>query len=214
MAAISQDRHWSLQDAEAIARENPYTFWKPSAALIAQLKPGDCAKLVFGLIDPGPDDPNAERMWVQITERDGDRFIGRLDNQPYYIRDLLRGATIVFQPRHVIDASIPDPVPDPTLKWQPRCFVTNRILREGAKVGYFYREAPDNSEDSGWRFMSGDETQTYMEDASNSQFVSLGAVLRHDDRMVTLLDLAAPIAFGWNEDVGDFIETALPPTLP
>ena len=37
------------------------------------------------------------------------------------------------------------------------CFATDRITVDGKKVGYMYREDPDEDVDSGWRFMAGDE---------------------------------------------------------
>lgn len=38
------------------------------------------------------------------------------------------------------------------------CLATNRIMVEGCKVGYCYREKPDDDWDSGWRFTAGDES--------------------------------------------------------
>ena len=38
------------------------------------------------------------------------------------------------------------------------CIVSDRITKEGFKVGYMYREAPDeDNPDSGWRFLAGNE---------------------------------------------------------
>jgi hypothetical protein len=39
------------------------------------------------------------------------------------------------------------------------CFATDEIMVRGRRVGYAYREAPDYAEDSGWRFMAGDESR-------------------------------------------------------
>ena len=39
------------------------------------------------------------------------------------------------------------------------CFASDRITVDGMKVGYLYREPPDNSDDSGWRFFAGDESE-------------------------------------------------------
>ena len=44
------------------------------------------------------------------------------------------------------------------------CLATNRIMVEGCKVGYCYREKPDDDWDSGWHFTAGDESQPYMDD--------------------------------------------------
>ena len=210
MAEPIQQSGWGLRDAAAIARLHPYTFWKPSDELVTLLKPGDSVKLIFELTAPGEDEPAGERMWVEIIERNETGFLGRLDNHPRYISDLPLGSVIAFEAMHIIDSSIDDPVPDPTLKWQPRCVVTNRILKDGQQVGFFYRGEPYRPQDSGWRFMCGDENQDYMDDARNLQVVSLGAVLRQDDRMVDLLHHPAPIAFEWDESSARFIPAAMP----
>jgi len=44
------------------------------------------------------------------------------------------------------------------------CFASDRILVDGCKVGYMYRENPDFPEDGGWRFLSGDESGDYLDD--------------------------------------------------
>lgn len=80
-------------------------------------------------------------------------------------------------------------------KYSKRCYVTNRILRDGRRVGYLYREAPDRDGDSGWRFMANDESQDYMDNADNHAYVSLGAVLGLDDSFRELLDAAAGSAY-------------------
>jgi hypothetical protein len=143
---------WKLDDARPRALANPHTFYKPSDEVISQLKPGDLAKLIFLLENPGSDEPEAERMWVVITDREVDRFSGLLDNDPSYIRDLAYKAPVVFEAKHIIDTSLTDPVPDPTEKWWGRCFASRVVVARQAKIGYFYRESPDRDDDSGWRF--------------------------------------------------------------
>ena len=181
-----------------------HTFWKPSDQLVALLNPGDHVKLIFELTAPGDGEPSGERMWVLITERNQNDFVGRLDNEPRYIRDLPLGSMISFTAAHIIDSSVKDPIPDPTLKWQSRCFASNRILKDSAKIGFFYREEADEPRDSGWRFLCGDETGEYMDDTRNAQYVSLGAVLHCDDRIVDLLDQPAPIAYEWDDRTQQF----------
>jgi hypothetical protein len=70
---------------------------------IARLRPGDLAKLVFliePIVNPGP---AGERMWVEVTTSSGDRYVGRLENQPAYLVDLAVGDEIRFDRRHVLD---------------------------------------------------------------------------------------------------------------
>ena len=84
-------------------------------------------------------------------------------------------------------------------RYLPRCFVTSRVLRDGERIGYLYREEPDEGGDSGWRIMAGDESDAYMDDADNTAYVSLGAVLNCDDSILPLLDAPVGSAFGRDE---------------
>ena len=128
-----------------------------------------------------------------------------MDNEPAYIKDLKYNDPIEFSVCHIIDTDLDDPVPSITDKYIKRCFVTNNILYDGQKVGYLYREEPDNEDDSGWRFTTGNETDEYMDDSNNSSCVSIGAVLREDDDFLPLLEREAGVAFE-KDDNGNFIE--------
>lgn len=200
-----QNRSWRLEDAQKIADEFPYTFHKPSKEVVSLLSAGNQAKLIFEFESDDPEAPSAERMWVEITDVKNGIFSGYLDNDPAYIKDLKYKDTLEFRECHVIDTDVSDPVPSITDKYIKRCFVTNNILNEGRPVGYLYREAPDNDDDSGWRFTAGDETDEYMEDSDNSSYVSLGAVLREDDSCLPLLEREEGVAFA-RDDKGNFIE--------
>lgn len=200
-----QNRSWKLEDAQKLADEFPYTFHKPSKEVVSQLKAENQAKLIFEFESDNPEAPQAERMWVEITEVKNGVFSGYLDNEPAYIKDLTHKDPIEFRECHIIDTDLDDPVPSITDKYIKRCFVTNNILYEGRQVGYLYREEPDYDDDSGWRFTAGDETDEYMEDSDNSSYVSLGAVLREDDSCLELLDREAGVAFA-KDDKGNFVE--------
>ena len=39
--------------------------------------------------------------------------------------------------------------------------VSAKIFRDGMKVGYMYREQPEEDEDSGWHFLSGTEDDDF-----------------------------------------------------
>lgn len=203
---------WQLEDAATIAAANPYTFYRPSTEAIALLRPGDLVKLIFMFESQNPEAPRAERMWVRITHLEENRFRGELDNDPLYIGDLKYGDPVEFEARHVIQASVDDPRPDPTAPYWPRCFVTHRVLRNAAPAGYLYREPPEHEDDSGWRITAGDETDDYMDNASNSAYVSLGAVLSKDDSFRDLLATPPPCAFVRNSETGRFEPTDPPPS--
>lgn len=200
---------WYLDDAAAIAASAPYTFYKPPAEVIGTVRPGELVKLVFCFESDDASMPRAERMWVIVDTVDGEGgFTGRLDNQPRYIRDLDAGTHIAFRDIHIIN-TCHDEHDNLVEKYIARCFVTQRILRDGDKVGYLYRESPDHEDDSGWRLMAGDESQEYMDDTDNVAYVSLGSVLNHDDSFVHLLDAEAGAAFERSDDGNDFVK--LPP---
>lgn len=186
---------WRLDDADAIAAAHKYTFFKPPPEAIAQVRPGEVVKLIFVFDADDPDAPHAERMWVLVdTVEPGGHFTGRLDNTPRWIQDLKPGDPVVFDASHIISTQH-DSDDNLVERYIKRCFVTHRILKDGAKAGYLYREAPDNEQDSGWRITANDESDAYMEDTDNSAFVSLGAVLSRDDSFVHLLDAPEGTAF-------------------
>lgn len=186
---------WYLEDAAAIAAANPYTFYKPDAQVIAKVTVGEIVKLIFCFESDDPEAPRAERMWVVVESIDGQGgFSGTLDNRPHHIQDLQQGDRIHFRDIHIVNTTHDDH-DNLVERYIARCYVTNRVLRDGGKVGYLYREAPDRDDDSGWRIMAGDESQDYMDDPDNIAYVSLGAVLSRDDAFVALLDSAVGSAF-------------------
>ena len=78
------------------------------------------------------------------------------------------------------------------------CFATNRITKDGQKVGYMYREEPDaDSElpDSGWRFFAGDETDEYANDPDNVNIYSLNTICAFDPDIKPYLDAPYGSAF-------------------
>jgi len=198
-------KSWHLENVQQIADEFPYTFYKPSSEVVSQLKVGNEVKLMFEFESDDPEAPSAERMWVEITSITDDGYIGKLDNEPAYIQDIKYEDPVEFQVCHIVDTDLKDPVPSITDKYIKRCFVTNNILYDGEPVGYLYREEPDHDDDSGWRFTTGIETDEYMDDAGNSSYVSLGAVLREDDSCVALLERESGVAFIKDEN-GEFVE--------
>lgn len=203
---------WKLEDADAIAAAHKYTFFKPSRATIARVKPGEVVKLIFSFESDDPDAPSAERMWVLVDKVAADgRFSGKLDNHPGWIKDLKAGDPVEFDASHIIstehDGGQDDDLPS---RYSARCYANQRILGDGAPVGCLYREEPDQEDDrdSGWRFVAGDETDEYMEDGGNYSYVSIGAVLARDDSFIHLLDAEAGAAFERDPVTGTFVPCA------
>lgn len=196
---------WRLVNADVIAAENKYTFYKPSREVIAKVVAGEVVKLIFQFDSDDHDAPAAERMWVLVDEVKGEgQFKGRLNNEPMYIKDIKLDDPVDFDASHIINTEHDD---DNNIveRYIKRCFVTKRVLNEGQRVGYLYREEPEEERDSGWRITSNTESGEYMDDADNLAYVSLGAVLSRDDSFIELLDKPAGSAFARNAETGQFV---------
>lgn len=202
---------WFLEDARELAEAAPYTFYLPSPEVIALLQPGDEVKLIFHCDEDNEDDYSAERMWVRITEIDGDEFCGVLDNEPVYIKGLRPGDEIEFTSYHIINTQLDDPVPSLANQYLERCYVTGRVLYDEQPVGNLYRENPDEGENeledfSGWNIMAGDEDDDYLEDPENWHYVSLGSVLNIDDRFIEILNAPFESEFEYDPEEDAFVE--------
>lgn len=57
--------------------------------------------------------------------------------------------------------------------------VSKKIVEEGWKVGFMYRQEPNNPKDSGWIFVAGNEDEEYNSDVKNIVLMPLGKVC-HD----------------------------------
>jgi hypothetical protein len=68
------------------------------------------------------------------------------------------------------------------------CMATDRITVDGEKVDYMYREQPDFENDSGWRFLSGKETQEYADNADNWAIYDVNTIANYDSAIIDYLD--------------------------
>jgi len=121
--ASVKDDSWELRSGTATHEKYPDTFWIPPQKEREGLKIGQAAKLMFDVEafdESGKQCISGDRMWVIVSERIDDTFIGILDNQPtcldFETDSYLRfGAEIPFKAEHVID--IADP-PQHHINWQ------------------------------------------------------------------------------------------------
>lgn len=110
LPSLSRD-HWQLVSGEARHAESPDTFEIPSSAERASLRPGLAVKLIFE-IEREAAGATVERMWVTVTQCNGDGYLGVLENQPRSIATdedcyLGKGCEVPFLPMHVIAIGIP-----------------------------------------------------------------------------------------------------------
>ncbi|MGM9484496.1 immunity protein Imm33 domain-containing protein [Roseateles sp. NT4] len=196
---------WHLANADELAAQFRYTFFKPAAETLAKIAVGENVKLIFRFQSDDPEAPGAERMWVLVDEIGPDHsFRGRLDNDPRHIADLKAGDCIEFAACHIINTAHEEPH-NIVERYIQRCFVTQRVLRDGVPAGYLYREEPEQEDDSGWRITANEESDEYMDDPDNSAYVSLGAVLNQDASFIHLLDSPAGSAFVRDTETGAFV---------
>ncbi len=69
------------------------------------------------------------------------------------------------------------------------CMVSNKITIDGEKVGFMYREKPEDKNDSGWRFLSGTETQDYVDDPLTSKIMDVNTVANYDGAIIPYLKM-------------------------
>ena len=85
------------------------------------------------------------------------------------------------------------------------CFATDMITVEGRKVGYIYREEPDEEIDSGWRFTAGRESPEYMDDAANIAIYDVNTVANYDPEIIPLLHAPIGSVFEREGGAGGFV---------
>jgi len=69
------------------------------------------------------------------------------------------------------------------------CMASNKITIDGEKVGFMYREKPEDKNDSGWRFLSGNETQDYVDDPNTSKIMDVNTIANYDDAIIKYLKM-------------------------
>jgi hypothetical protein len=90
------------------------------------------------------------------------------------------------------------------------CIATDRITVDGMKVGYMYREATNDADDSGWHFFSGDETQEYVDTPLNLGIYNVNTIANYDPEITPLLD--KPFGTAWARDeTGKFVQDRIDP---
>lgn len=97
------------------------------------------------------------------------------------------------------------------------CIATDRITVDGKKVGYMVRDKPVNANDSGWQFFSGDESQAYLDDTSNSTVFDVNTLANFDPAILPYLDAPFGTAFERAPGSASFVQvrgTAYQPGSP
>lgn len=163
-----------------------------------KLKAGDLVKLVF-FSDSDTDGYKGERMWVEITDRNKENFVGKLDNEPYHLKSLKLGQILHFGTEHICDTEYED---DDAAKmdyyFDTLVTVSNDVL-ERNEFNFLLKDKPNEPNDSGWVIFSGYEEDEFNSNPDNFQIVALGVVLNVDDSILAFINETPLCAYERNE---------------
>ena len=90
------------------------------------------------------------------------------------------------------------------------CIATDMITVDGKKVGFMYREESSGPEDSGWRFLSGFESQDYMDEPNNHSIYDINTIANYDRDIIPFIESPRGSAFERNES-GSFASVDFSP---
>ena len=90
------------------------------------------------------------------------------------------------------------------------CIASDRITVDGCHVGFMYREAPDDPDDSGWRFLAGDESDDYANNPDNLAMYDVNTIANYDPAIIPLLDSPEMSAFERATDSSPFTPAPFP----
>jgi hypothetical protein len=68
------------------------------------------------------------------------------------------------------------------------CMATDKITVDGELVDFMYRDTPDFKDDSGWRFLSGTESQDYVDNADNWAIYDVNTIANYDSSIIEYLE--------------------------
>lgn len=85
------------------------------------------------------------------------------------------------------------------------CVVSDLITVDGEPVGYAFREEPEDDADSGWRFLTGTESDAYLDNTKNFSVLDVNVVANYDQSIISLLDAPIGAEFDKGED-GEFLD--------
>ncbi len=92
------------------------------------------------------------------------------------------------------------------IKLQGFGIISNHITVDGMKVGYMYREERFDKEDTGWRFLSGTETEEYIDDPETSKVFSINAIANYDPAILPYIKLPVGTELERVEGADEFVK--------
>lgn len=84
------------------------------------------------------------------------------------------------------------------------CIASDQITVDGKPVRFMYREPAIHDADSGWRFLSGLESEAYLGKTGNHAFYDCNTIANFDRTIVPFLDAPIGSAFEKPPGAADF----------
>lgn len=174
---IFKKPEYQLKNIVEWNKRDPRHFLKPTDHEIKNLKIGDVVRLIFVMREPSEDNCEAERMWVVIQSICGDKYIGRLDSQPYYLKTIKRGDEIAFSSENIATVLLHRQAP---FDEKQLAIITKKALEMREINWIIQSDERYNEQDSGWQLFYGDEDQTYLDNPDHLVLISLESVLNFE----------------------------------
>lgn len=86
------------------------------------------------------------------------------------------------------------------------CLCSDKITIDGMQVGFMYRVEPDEESDSGWRFLSGTESQEYVDNYRNMMVFEVNTIANYDPTIIPYLNQDVGKEFERIEGTDKFVE--------
>src|SRR5690348_4891199 len=93
------------------------------------------------------------------------------------------------------------------------CLASDHITVDGKRVGFMYRLEPESAEDSGWTFLSGMESQEYIDEPGNSALYDVNTIANYDPTIIPYLTDPVGCAYGRDPDELEFRLEPMPDDL-
>jgi hypothetical protein len=193
-----------LQDVAEVHKQHPRTFSIPRHDIRSSLRPGALAKLIF--LADGEGCPEAERMWVQVESVDSEgRYMGRLDNVPNALTELVPGVSVPFGPEHVAAIDEQDPETLAAVDPERVAIVSRRVWEDDEFPRRLERHAVPDPEFTGWFVLAGDESPSFKADRDN--FLPLRNVQLFERFRVVDSAMEGPVGsvWVWSNDADEYL---------
>lgn len=87
-----------------------------------------------------------------------------------------------------------------------KCFATDMITVEGKDVGWMCRVEPVTQDDSGWRFLSGGESNDYLDDPDNHGIYEVNTICNYDRSIIPFLHAPPGTTYERDPGTGVFVK--------